>query len=232
MLFNVVICTSSNIVTLHDCFVLLTDWFRTTSVTTTGGKKKVVKRAPVFHMEDFLKGRIHVEAYTVFFEHFVPCALKKTEWERRIAMAGTHTESTDDFFSTVSDETLALILLENSYDRWFDLYTSNAGGVMQQRGVKQRRFESDVPTLYTRGGIKYHKYQSKDGEKQTGWSDDGIIRFNELFEMVKRDRTANSNFEAGWLKAQKATQAEEGAGVSKHKRTRVAATSELFAEDE
>ena len=103
---------------------------------------------------------------------------------------------------------------------------------MQQRGVKQRRFESDVPTLYTRGGIKYHKYQSKDGEKQTGWSDDGIIRFNELFEMVKRDRTANSNFEAGWLKARKATQAEEGAGVSKHKRTRVAATSELFAEDE
>jgi hypothetical protein len=182
-------------------------------------------------MEDFLKGRIHGEAYTVFFEHFVPCALKKTEWERRIAMARTHTESTDNFLSTVSDEAFALLLLKNSYDRWFDLYTSNEGGVMRQRGVKQRRFESDVPTLYTRGGIKYDKYQTKEGEKK-GWSDDGIMRFNELFQMVKRDRIANSNFEAGWLKAREATQAEEGARVSKRKRTRVSATSELFTEDE
>ena len=103
---------------------------------------------------------------------------------------------------------------------------------MQQRGVKHRRFESDVPTLYTRGGIKYHTHQSREGERQKGWSDDGIIRFNELYEMVKRDRTANINFEASWLNARKETQAKEGAGVSKRKRTRVAATSELFAEDE
>jgi hypothetical protein len=211
--------------------VLSTDWFQTTSVTTTVGKKKVVTRSPTFYMEDFLKGRIPVEAFTVFFDHFVPCALKQMEWERRIAMAGTHTESTDDFLSPVSGKAFALLLLENNYDRWFDLYTSNEGGVMQQHGVKLRRFESDVPPLYTRGGIKYHKYKSKEGQKK-GWSDDGIRQFNELFEMVKRDRTANSNFEAGWLKAQKATQAEEGAGVSKRKRTRVSATSELFAEDE
>jgi hypothetical protein len=101
---------------------------------------------------------------------------------------------------------------------------------MQQRGVKVRRFESDVPPLYTRGGIKYHNYQSKVGERK-GWSDDGIRRFNELYLMVKQDRMANSNFEAGWLEARKATQAEEGAGVVKRKRTRVSATSELFAED-
>ncbi len=182
-------------------------------------------------MEDFLKGRSHVVAYTVFFDHFVPCALKKTEWERRIAISGTHTESTDNFLSTVSDEAFALLLLENSYDRWFDLYTNNDGGVMQQRGVKERRFESDVPPLYTRGGIKYQNYQSKLGEKK-GWSDDGIIRFNELYEMVKRDRTANINFEVSWLNAREETQAKEGAGVSKRKRTQVAATSELFAEDE
>jgi hypothetical protein len=104
-------------------------------------------------MDDFLKGCIHGEAYTVFFELFVPCALKKTEWERRIAMAGTHTESTDNFLSTVSDEAFALLLLENSYDHWLDLYKRHDGCVMQQRGVKQR------PTLYTRGGIKYDKYE-------------------------------------------------------------------------
>ena len=211
--------------------MLSTDWFRTTSVASTGGKKKVVTRSPIFYMKDFLQGRSHNEAYTVFFEHFVPCALKKTEWERRIAMAGTHIESTDDFLCTVSDEAFALLLLENSYDRWFDLYTSNPEGVMQQRGIKQRRFQSDVPTLYTRGGIKYHKYQIKEGEKK-GWSNGGIIRFNELFEMVKRDRTVNSHFEAAWLKTRNETQAEEGESVSKRKRTQVAATSELFEEEE
>jgi hypothetical protein len=183
-------------------------------------------------MEDFLMGRIHGEAYTVFFELFVPCALKKTEWERRIARAGTQNESSgDNLLLSVSDEAFALLLLENSYARWFDLFTRHEGSVMQQRGVKQRRFESDVPTMYTRGGIKYDKYQSKDGEKK-GWSDEGIIRFNALFEMVKRDRTANSNFEEGWLEARKAKQAEEGAKVAKRKRTRVSATSELFAGDE
>ncbi len=211
--------------------MLSTDWFRTTSFTTTVGKQKKVTRTPAFNMKDFLKGRIHVEAYTVFFEEFVPCVLKKTVWERRIAMAGTHTEeSTNNFLSTVSDEAFALLLLENSFDRWFDLYTSNEGGVMQQRGVKQRCFQSDIPTLYTRGGIKYDKFESKEGEKK-GWSDDGILRFNELFAMVKLDRAANSNFEADWLEMRKATQAEEGAKVSKRKRTRVSATSELFAED-
>ena len=74
----------------------------------------MVTRSPALYMQDFLKGRSNVEAYTVFFDHFVPCALKKTEWERRIAVAGTQTESTDSFFFTVSDEAFALLLLENS----------------------------------------------------------------------------------------------------------------------
>ena len=196
-----------------------------------GKKNKVTKTTPAFHINDFLGGRTHPEAYTVFFERFVPCAIKKTEWERRIARAGTGTELTDDSLASISDEAFALVLLENSFDRWFDIYTSNEGVVMQQRGVKQRRFESDVPTLYTRGGIKYDKYKSKDGEKK-GWSDEGITRFNQLFEMVKHDRTANSNFEADWLKARRETQAEEGVRVFKRKRTSVHAISELFAEDD
>ena len=50
--------------------------------------------------------------------------------------------------------------------------------------------------------------------------------------MVKRDRTANINFEASWLNARTETQAKEGAGVSKRKRTRVAGTSERIAEEE
>jgi hypothetical protein len=45
-----------------------------------------------------------------------------------------------------------------------------------------------------------NKYLSKEGERK-GWSDDGIIRFNELFKLVKKDRKDNSNFDVGSAKS-------------------------------
>jgi hypothetical protein len=102
---------------------------------------------------------------------------------------------------SVSDEAFALLLLENSFERWLDLFSNHKGPVMQQRGVRQREFQSDVPTMYTRGGIKYENTKQKQSEK--GWSADGIVRFNALFDQVKRDRAGNPNFEVNWLRMQR-----------------------------
>jgi hypothetical protein len=170
-------------------------------------------------------------AYTVFFDLFVPCATKKTSWDRRIAKALTKTDSNnkEQCLCTVSDEAFALLLLENSYNRWLDLFTNNKGPVMQRRGVKQRGFQSDVPTLYTRGGIKYDKTDVTQSVK--GWSDEGISRFNELFDQVKKDRAANPGFERKWLEARKSAQEEEGATAKKRKRQPTQARSELFESD-
>jgi hypothetical protein len=88
---------------------------------------------------------------------------------------------------TISDEAFALLLLENSYNRWLDLFLNNKGPVMQRRGV---RFQSDVPILYTRGGIKYDKMDMTKSVK--GWSEEGIARFNALFDQVIADRARNS----------------------------------------
>ncbi len=80
---------------------------------------------------------------------------------------------------------------------------------MQQRGLKQREFQSDIPTVYTRGGIKYNKTSVTQPVK--GWSAEGIVRFNTLFDLVKMDRAENPDFEMHWLAARPRAQAEEGA---------------------
>jgi hypothetical protein len=59
------------------------DWFHTSGKISTFGKKKITK--PAFAMKDILEGRKNEEAYSAFFEHFLPCATKKTLWDRCIA---------------------------------------------------------------------------------------------------------------------------------------------------
>jgi hypothetical protein len=116
------------------------------------------------------------------------------------------------------------MLLENSYNQWLDLSLKNKGPVMQRRGVKQQGFQSDVPTLYTRRGIKYDKIDMTQPVK--GWSEEGTARFNALFDQVIVDRARNPNFERKWLEARKSAQEEEGITEKKRKRQPTQARSE------
>ena len=153
-------------------------------------------------MKELAEGRKNVEAYTAFFDHFVPCATKKTLWDRRIAKAMSNSASKKcKNLCTISDEAFALLLLENSFDRWLDIFLNNKGPVMQRRGIKQRAFQSDVPTLYTRGGIKYDK---------TG--------FNALFDRLMPDVPENPTFEKNGLKARNWPQNKEGTTPKNPKR--------------
>jgi hypothetical protein len=120
--------------------------------------------------------------------------------------------------------------LENSYNRWLDLFLNNKGPVMQRRGVKQRGFQSDAPTLYTRGGIKYDEANMTQPVK--GWIEEGIARFNALFDQVIADRAENPNFERKWLEARKSTQEEEGITEKKRKRQPTQARSEQLKSDD
>jgi hypothetical protein len=52
------------------------DWFQASGKTIKTGKQKVT--TPAFSLAEFLEGRKNQEAYTVLFEHFVPCETKKT----------------------------------------------------------------------------------------------------------------------------------------------------------
>ena len=84
---------------------------------------------------------------------------------------------------TVSDESLALIVLENNYEEWVER-------AMGKAVDKQNR-----KTKYTHGG------QRKDGTRK-GWSLEGRKRFNTIFTNIKieRDRLISKEREERLLK--------------------------------
>jgi hypothetical protein len=55
------------------------DSFQASGKTTKTGKKTVT--TPALSLKGFLEGKKNQEAYTVFFEHCVPCVTKKTTWD-------------------------------------------------------------------------------------------------------------------------------------------------------
>ena len=91
-----------------------------------------------------------------------------------------------------TDEAFAMLLLENSFNRWGDLFE-----LAYKSGDPDEKVNSEVETLYTPVGLDYKDRAIKTGER--GWSKRGIIRFNELVDMVRRDRISNPTFFTEWL---------------------------------
>ena len=110
-----------------------------TAVDPTKGPKKKEGKAK-FKIIDFMKGQEKVEAYRTFFDVFLPCATKKTNWERQISRGDPNDERSEDMIlCTVSDEAFALLLLENSYDRWCNLY-----GCKRSYGLEGEDFGDNI----------------------------------------------------------------------------------------
>ena len=136
------------------------------------------------------RGRSDEKLYQAFYTRFVRCITGKSKFKDRLQMARSEQE-----MSTVSDEAFALLLLENSQDRWLDIYKSENGKVHTKRNQLKRQWESDVPTAFTDGGIKYNEGQKKKKKKGfKGWNEAGILRFNVLFDAVKSDRRKHPDF--------------------------------------
>lgn len=155
------------------------------------------KMSPRFDMNDFLQLRSRPTSYMVFCKHFLKCVTRKTKFDSNIKTAKTYND-----VCTVSDEAFALLLLENSWDRWCDLYAKDPTSLLPKRGGRQRddRLLSAVKTKYTQGGHKY--FASGDGsttgstssKSGKGWSLEGMLRYNELFDLVEADRVGNPEF--------------------------------------
>jgi hypothetical protein len=195
-----------------------------TSKNTGTRQKQVIK--PEYIMDDFLTGRESVKAYTVFFDTFMPCATKKSTWISHIARVDVEKNNTRVVsLCTVSDEAFALLLLENSFDRWLDVHIKCLGFAKPNRGSKDRGFQSEIPPRYTSGGIKYANTDQVHSFK--GWSDKGRRRFNALFDHVKQDRRDHQSFEADWLESRRAKQ-NSNKPVKKAKHPAVMTRPELF----
>ena len=76
---------------------------------------------------------------------------------------------------TVVDQAFALLLLDNSWDRWLDIAAK-----MKLHPQDQSMWKSNVATKYTVHG--------KDAKKNQGWKNQGLEYFNQLTEEVKESR--------------------------------------------
>ncbi len=201
------------------------DWLRQRSKVTTKSKHKDAGADASYALcEVIQKGRRNKTMYSIFFERFLPCVVKKSVFDQQVSVARN-----DNTLCTVSDEAFALLLLENSWKRWVDIYRLQKGEVTPKRGQKRREFESDVPTKYTKGGIIYDKTVKNNDPK--GWSAEGIERFNQLYDMVKKDRKENKGFIKSWLTERRAKLLNGTQARRKRKRPQPQARIELMDSD-
>ena len=134
-------------------------------------------------------------------------------------------DTTESDLCTASDEAFALLLLENSYARWENIYDNNGGIPPQRRGDIKRTFDSDIEAKYTRGGIRLSS--DKESQKRKGWTPEGIKRFNVLFARVKRDRTKRPQFNKKLIKQLREGQ-QQRVGSNKRKHETVVAAHSLW----
>ena len=143
---------------------------------------------PITPLADFQQMRkANYEVYELFCDAFVSCVTGRYKYKKNILKTRmTHV-------ATVSDEAFAHLLVENSYDRWVDIH-NNKDQASVPTG-KRKRWESNKPPKYTFGGL-----QSVDGSRRyKGWTDEGINRYNELFQKVARDRRKRPSFATQYL---------------------------------
>lgn len=91
------------------------------------------------------------KTYMDFITYFVSCVVGKTKFKQNICSIEVSK------FVTVSDESLALLILENMFARWKDMkQTGNHGS-------------SKVPPKYTSGGKNINQTKGTT-QKYGGWS--------------------------------------------------------------
>ena len=124
-------------------------------------------------IESFMKMRKKPKLYGVFCKRFLKCVVGDNTWK------ANHLKRPVEEFVTNSDEAFALVTLENNYKRWSEMHKTGSS--------KQCVIEAK----YTNSGES-----KKDGKTKefSGWSEEGIKRFNELHRLVKLDRKGNADF--------------------------------------
>ena len=117
------------------------------------------------------------EIFQLCAEMCFPWMISKNKWKNN------HQYIALSQLITIADEALALVILENNYLEWIEI-----GKGMQMN--KDQRL-----TKYT------HARNNSNGTKK-GWSLEGRLRFNEIFDETKiqREKTASKQME-GKLKA-------------------------------
>jgi len=110
--------------------------------------------------------------FTDFVDHFLSIVVG-----RRHYLKVSHLQKVSEY-ATKSDEALALLLLENSFDRWSDM------------AKKQIQKNSEIPPKFTNGGLS--NGSSGRSKKFGGWSVEGLDRYDVLYKLVAKNRESEN----------------------------------------
>ena len=108
--------------------------------------------------------------YYDFINYFVSSVIGKMDYKKKCCSNLLST------YATVSNEAFAILSFENNFDTWMDM------------GVRGDTKTSQVPRKYTNGGKSQNKTATSQHNK--GWSDEGLNRFNVLFDLVEKNRAS------------------------------------------
>jgi hypothetical protein len=160
-------------------------------------------------MDDWSEMRRNFGAYADFYTYMVKAIVGKRTFKNRLESMAEGTE-----IVTVSDEALALIGVENGRRVWDDKLDRSDGKIRQIRKdeIYPLEWETDILPQFTRAS-KDDPSVERNTENEC-WNEAGIIRFNELRQLVQKDRTDNPDFKITWLRqAQAAMKKTDGVNV-------------------
>ena len=169
--------------------------------------RKQVQNPGLFLMptlEEFRQRSKEPEKYCIFIDKFVRAVVGAAKF------GGKADKELLSRWCKVGDEALALLLIENQEERWKFSF------------AHPHERKCPLPGKFTDGG-KPAKEGGKNRANQ-GWSKAGLLRFNELFEMVENDRNtdAGMRLEIAYLQHRKRMIEESKKRSGKDKKTYLA----------
>ena len=164
-------------------------------------KASVQEKLPQNYNELTETLRDNKDRYQLLCQHLLPAIVGKSNWNKRCLT----TKLTD--LADISDEALMLVLIKNNWFKWEDM-------------ARNRVETSSEPTLYTTVFDNQTGLPSIDPDtlKPTTevkknirganltkeWSDDGLVEYGRLYNLVKADRIAHPDFDKDFMEYLKA----------------------------
>ncbi len=163
-----------------------------TGATLGGRTKRPPKNSnetifrPAHTLDEFKELRNDEEVFALFVNRFVKRTYA-TKWKSKVFEDTT--KKVSDII-TVSDEAFIVLTLENNWERWLDINNKSKNNYTTSTRGKTTSYQCNIMPKYTFINTK----GTRDGLQNVpwkGWSNEGILRFNEICKTVKEDRKHN-----------------------------------------
>ena len=128
-----------------------------------------------------------------FFDIFVPLLEKKSTFNEKLMTA-----TKDKELFCISSEAFGLLVLENHWNRWLDIYIKCEDKIKDRKKMEKL---TNIQPKYTREGLKNSCNRDIGIKKE--WSFQSIDHFNQLFAFVRDDREDYPNFTRDWIATKK-----------------------------